>query len=176
MNSKGSRLLGQWTAIFRLNTWGIQGFSSFHLQPSYFPKALVLKPLRSCVWRNEHVMGVSSGIHLPNTVDFNDVKKHIANGTALIVDVRNQTELVEDGVLQGAVHIPLKEVEVAFALNSDSFLEKYKVPMPKCEDPIIFSCLAGIRASKAETAVNLLGFSNTAVYTGSFADWREQNK
>jgi len=72
-----SRLLGQWTAIFRLNTWGIQGFSSFHLQPSYFPKALVLKPLRSCVWRNEHVMGVSSGIHLPNTVDFNDVKKHI---------------------------------------------------------------------------------------------------
>ena len=32
----------------------------------------------------------------------------------MIVDVRNQTELVDDGVLQGAVHIPLKEVEVCF--------------------------------------------------------------
>ena len=78
-----SRLLGHWTGIARLNTWRIQGFSSCHpssyLQRTYFLKAPVLKPLRSCVWRNKHVMGGSSSVQLPNTVDFKDVKKHIGD-------------------------------------------------------------------------------------------------
>ena len=36
----------------------------------------------------------------------------IDNGEALVIDVRTERELVEDGVIQGALNIPLKQLKV----------------------------------------------------------------
>ena len=34
------------------------------------------------------------------------------NGEALVIDVRTERELLEDGVIQGALNIPLKQLKV----------------------------------------------------------------
>ena len=118
----------------------------------------------------------SSQVNLPSVVEYTDVKKHIENRTALVVDVRNPKELVDDGELQGSVLIPLNEVKHAFALPPEIFEKKYQVEKPGFNSPIIFSCLIGKRSATAECIVKGLGFKNTSNYLGSFSDWREQEK
>ena len=112
---------------------------------------------------------------LPPVVEYEDVKNHIKDGTALVVDVRNPEELIVDGILQGSVLIPLNEIKTAFDLSPVVFRDRYKVEMPGEHDPIIFSCLIGKRSAKAQEIVTFLGFKNTANYLGSFADWKKQS-
>jgi len=113
---------------------------------------------------------------LPPVVEYEDVKNHLKNGTALVVDVRNPKELEVDGILQGSVLIPLNEIKTAFDLSPVVFMNRYKVKMPGIHDPIIFSCLIGKRSARAQEIVQFLGFKNTANYLGSFADWKKRNE
>ena len=113
---------------------------------------------------------------LPPVVEYEDVKNHLKNGTALVVDVRNPKELEVDGILQGSVLIPLNEIKTAFDLSPVVFMNRYKVKMPGIHDPIIFSCLIGKRSARAQEIVQFLGFKNAANYLGSFADWKKRNE
>jgi len=115
----------------------------------------------------------SSTARLPELVEYQAVKSALDNGEALVIDVRTERELVEDGVIQGALNIPLKQLKVALQMHPDDFQEKYKVSMPDDDAPIIFSCLVGGRSAKAQFMSRELGFTNVANYAGSFADWIE---
>jgi rhodanese-related sulfurtransferase len=117
----------------------------------------------------------STPARLPPVTQYEDVKRFLDEG-GLVVDVREAKELENDGRIDNAVHIPLRQVKEAFELNPDHFEKKYQVKMPEDEDPIIFTCLAGIRSAKAEAVVNSMGFSNTSNYLGGFADWVQKNQ
>jgi len=129
----------------------------------------------SFILTSVNTRNLSSPARLPQTSEYEDVVKFLEIG-GVVIDVREPKELINDGVIPNAVNIPLRQVKEAFQQNPDAFEKKYQVKMPAEEDPIIFSCLAGIRSAKAEVIVNSIGFTNTSNYQGGFADWATRNK
>lgn len=86
-------------------------------------------------------------------------RKDVEEKGAVIIDVRNISELEEEGFIPGSLHIPLSEVEQT--------LYDY-VPNPSTE--LIFYCKAGSRAQSALEIALSLGYSN--VYNlGGLKDW-----
>ena len=84
----------------------------------------------------------------------------LKNPDAVLLDVRNEDELVEAGYIPGSILIPLaelKETEAAALLAHEN-------------DPIIVYCAAGGRSAQACEFLKELGF--TAVYDlGGIGNW-----
>jgi len=142
------------------------------LQQHFFSSFTVQPPMSQSLCSSS-VKFYSSKAKLPELVEYQAVKSALDNGEALVIDVRTERELLEDGVIQGALNIPLKQLKDALQMHPDDFEEKYKVPMPEDDDPMIFSCLVGGRSAKAQFLSRELGFTNVANYAGGFADWIE---
>lgn len=92
-----------------------------------------------------------------------DLNTQLIEGeTPFILDVRGENELQEDGYIEGAVNIPLKEL----AQNVD------KLPSP--DTPIVIYCGVGTRAALGATALAGLGYTDVKVLTGgSFGGWAD---
>lgn len=71
----------------------------------------------------------------------------VADGSALLVDVRTQEEIAE-GYLNGALHIPYQNIVPALA----------KLTLPKDADIVLY-CRSGNRAGKAAEALRKAGYS-----------------
>ena len=94
------------------------------------------------------------------------------SNSTLIIDVRNQTELILFGKIPNSVNIPFPEIlSGAFQLNHTDFKSKYGVDMPPKGFTIVIYCTSGVRASKAARYLKDFGYSNLNVYLGSFNDW-----
>ncbi|MCE9529693.1 MAG: rhodanese-like domain-containing protein [Planctomycetes bacterium] len=86
--------------------------------------------------------------HTKDTPD--DVKKAVADGKAILLDVREKSEW-NDGYLKGARHLPLSE------LRDNPKAENVARVLPK--DKIIYChCAAGVRCLKAADALKKLGY------------------
>jgi rhodanese-related sulfurtransferase len=58
-----------------------------------------------------------------------------------LIDVRNKTELEDDGKIPGSFSVPLSELREAFHLSSDEFCEKYGFDLPsKRGNNLVLSC------------------------------------
>ena len=87
-------------------------------------------------------------------LSFNDAKKIIDYEEHLIVDVREESELIETGIIKNAIHIPLSSIENFFInlqtsntnINSDTY--------------ILIYCAVGIRSGIAAERLKIKGFSN----------------
>lgn len=78
---------------------------------------------------------------------------------ATFVDVRTDREWAA-GHVKGAIHIPVKEVDVAApAKLTDRNL------------PVVTYCAAGPRAAKGAAILRKLGYQNVTAMTGGYSDW-----
>jgi len=94
----------------------------------------------------------------------------------VLIDVREKEELDQTGIIPGAHHIPLGDIEQALVTPNDEFAKKYRFNKPSHEDQVIFSCRSGKRSLVAlEKALNH-GFKNAKHYKGGWLDWEEKTK
>jgi phage shock protein E len=95
-------------------------------------------------------------VTIPAT-ELSTVKKNIADGKAVLVDVRSVNERQENN-LQGTIHLPLAEIK-KHATSPDELKEYLAKHLPK--DKVIYvHCQAGVRAKQAcvlciESGLNL---------------------
>ncbi len=78
---------------------------------------------------------------------------------AFILDVREASE-AENGVIPGAVHVPLREVPANLALLPADF-----------DAPILVYCAAGYRSAVATLALDMLGYTNVMNLRGGIGAW-----
>jgi len=78
---------------------------------------------------------------------------------AVIIDVRTDSELEQDGYIAGSIHIPLAEIR-----------DKLTQAVPDRQKELIFYCAKGVRAQQALEAALELGYE--CVYNlGGLTDW-----
>ena len=59
----------------------------------------------------------------------------------ILIDVRNPSELSDDGKIPGSFNIPLRDIEEAFKLTPENFFEKYEFELPdKDVKNVVLSC------------------------------------
>ena len=97
-------------------------------------------------------------------LSFNEAKEFIASG-AIIIDVREESEVTQSGKAKNALHIPRGLIEFTLSIDSQNN------PMGINKDSIILVyCAAGARSALAAKTLQDLGFQN--VYNlGGFNEW-----
>jgi len=96
------------------------------------------------------------------SVGTNDAVR-LANGGALLLDVRDTTEY-EAGHIIEARNIPAAEVTT----RAES-LKKFK------EKPVIVYCDGGLTSAGAARALRALGFTQVVTLAGGLNSWRQEN-
>ncbi len=106
---------------------------------------------------------VLAGMEKYNTISLEDTNAALAEDPPpFLLDVRNIAEVEENGHIEGAVVIPLREL----AQNLDQ--------LPSTDTPIITYCGSGWRATMAMAALEALGWEDVKVMKGgSFGGWVE---
>ena len=89
-------------------------------------------------------------------LDREEIKAGLADGSILLIDVRETHEFVA-GHIPGAISMPLSKFDAA--------------ELPETGKRIVFSCAAGIRSMHALMAANDGGVPLDAHYAGGFKDW-----
>ena len=74
-----------------------------------------------------------------STVEFDKLSSAMKVSSTVLLDVRNVSELEEDGRIPGSVNIPLPEISAAFQLSAEMFREKYSFPLPDKGNEILIS-------------------------------------
>ncbi|XP_076006349.1 thiosulfate sulfurtransferase/rhodanese-like domain-containing protein 3 [Genypterus blacodes] len=115
-----------------------------------------------------------SSAPLSTDVDYKQMKKLLAAGRSVVIDVREPWELREYGFIPSSINVPLGQVNTALQLVPEEFKEKFGDEMPQQTDNIVFTCLAGIRSKKALDTATSLGYNDVQHYVGGWTDWVKQ--
>ncbi len=83
----------------------------------------------------------------------------IENEDVVILDVREVVEVEETGVIEGSIHVPLRELGENLAL------------LPDLDATIVVVCKGGFRATIGMAALHVLGYENAQVLVGGFGAW-----
>ncbi|MCB9008287.1 MAG: hypothetical protein H6656_13105 [Ardenticatenaceae bacterium] len=103
-----------------------------------------------------------NGMEGYNTMSVDALSEMMVEEPPFLLDVREASELEENGWIEGAVNIPLREV-------ADNL--QY---LPSFETPIVSYCGSGWRCTIALTALEAMGWENVRGLTGgSFSAWVE---
>lgn len=89
-------------------------------------------------------------------LDFGQLAEGLADGSILVVDVREPYELL-GGVIPGSVSVPLSQFDPAL--------------IPDGPQRIVFSCAAGVRSRHAVEFCRRLGLPHREHYVGGFKGW-----
>ncbi|XP_040021098.1 thiosulfate sulfurtransferase/rhodanese-like domain-containing protein 3 [Gasterosteus aculeatus] len=109
-------------------------------------------------------------------VNYEQLKRLLAGRKAVVIDVREPSELMEYGHIPGSINVPLGQVNTALQLAQEEFHEKYGAVMPQQTDNIVFTCRSGVRSLKAlDTAVSL-GYKDVQNYLGGWLDWEKNEQ
>jgi len=81
------------------------------------------------------------------------------NEDVVILDVREVAEVEETGVIEGSIHVPLRELGANLAL------------LPDLDATIVVVCKGGFRATIGMTGLHVLGYDNAMVLVGGFGAW-----
>lgn len=114
-----------------------------------------------------------------------DIFKNISSQEALIVDARSKERFlgvvseprkeVEVGHIPDSKNLPYTEViENHFFKSKKSLLQIYS-NLNKSNKPFVFSCGSGITASILALGAEIAGYSNYAIYDGSWTEWGSSN-
>jgi len=82
------------------------------------------------------------------------------NPQTFVLDVREPGELTQNGLIEGAVNIPLREL----------FNNLNELPQDK-NTPIVTYCAIGHRGAMAMTALQLIGYTDVRSIGGGFNAW-----
>ena len=91
----------------------------------------------------------------------------VAQGNAVIVDVRDSAEVQQTGKAKGALHIPRGSLE--FRADTTT---SYHDPNLKPDKTVILYCAAGSRAVLAGKALKDMGYKDVR-NLGGFKDWAD---
>ena len=98
-----------------------------------------------------------------NTIRLEPFNELLIENPPFILDVRQPNELEDKGHIEGAVHIPLREL----GKNLDK--------LPAYDAPIVAYCAIGWRCTIAMTGLGALGYTNVkALVGGSFGGWERE--
>lgn len=96
-----------------------------------------------------------------------DARKMVAEKNAVIVDVRDASELQANGKIPGSIHIPRGMIE----FRADGDTPYHDANLTK-DRPIILHCASGGRSALSGKTLKDMGYTN--VYNlGGFKDWVE---
>lgn len=99
-----------------------------------------------------------------------DARKMVAEKNAVIVDVRDASELQANGKIPGSIHIPRGMIE----FRADSDTPYHDANLTK-DRPIILHCASGGRSALSGKTLKDMGYTN--VYNlGGFKDWVEAGR
>ncbi len=103
-----------------------------------------------------------SGMVRYNTMSIDALSEMMVENPPFLLDVREASELEEKGWIEGAVHIPMREV-------ADNL--QY---LPSFDTPIVSYCGSGWRCTIVLVALEAMGWENVSgLIGGSFAGWVE---
>ena len=92
-----------------------------------------------------------------STVEFDKLLSAMKITSTVLLDVRNVSELADDGRIPGSVNIPLPEISAAFQMSPEMFSEKYSFSLPDKEsESLILTC----RSASAIMNRVIIGLSN----------------
>jgi rhodanese-related sulfurtransferase len=97
-----------------------------------------------------------------------DVVAELHRGEALLVDLREPTERVEQGVIAGAVHAPRGMLEF-YADPTSAYHRSEFDPNRRT----ILHCASGGRSALAAATLQQLGYTRVAHLSGGLKAWRE---
>ena len=92
----------------------------------------------------------------------------LQRGEALLVDIREAEERLENGAIRGAVHVPRGMLEFCADPTSAHYREEF--------DPshrTILFCSSGARSALAADALQALGYADVAYLKGGLKAWKE---
>lgn len=98
-----------------------------------------------------------------------DAFREFRSGNATLIDVREADELVNDGRIQGAVHVPRGLLEFAADPGNPGFHEALKPA-----NNLVLFCDVGTRSALATESLTQLGFGHVANMAGGLAAWISQ--
>ncbi len=90
---------------------------------------------------------------------------------ALIVDIREQVEREQSGVIPGSVHVPRGLLE--FIADPESPMHR---PGFDLDRRIVLHCATGGRSALATIALRDLGFTNVAHHGPGFSGWAAEGR
>ena len=100
-------------------------------------------------------------------ISFEETVNKIDNEDSIIIDVREESEVFNQGIIKGAIHIPRGLLEFKLVLNSSNNALKINE-----NTNILVYCAGGFRSALAAKTLLDLGFSN--IYNiGGFKEWVE---
>jgi phage shock protein E len=91
----------------------------------------------------------------------NEARAKVAEG-ALLIDVRDEAELLRNPPLAGALHLSRGRLEY---LITDAVTSK--------DDPLVIYCAGGNRGALASASLKSLGYANVWNVRGGLHAWRE---
>jgi rhodanese-related sulfurtransferase len=87
---------------------------------------------------------------------------------AALIDIRDDSQLAQDGVIPGALVIPRNVLE--WRLDPSS---RHRHPRaPNLDDQVILMCNEGYQSSLAAATLQQLGFTHATDLDGGFQAWR----
>ena len=98
-------------------------------------------------------------------LSFSESKNLIENSNTVIIDVREESEVNNLGIVKGAIHIPRGLLE--FKLEPNSINNPNNINR---ETNILIYCAGGYRSALAAKTLKDLGFKNV-FNLGGFSDW-----
>lgn len=99
------------------------------------------------------------------------VSEELANGNAVLVDVREGEELVENGRIAGSVNVPRGFLE----FSADPSSPRYKPEFGE-NKKIILHCASGSRSALAVLTLKEMGYENVAHLEGGMKAWVDSGK
>ncbi|XP_065313215.1 thiosulfate sulfurtransferase/rhodanese-like domain-containing protein 3 isoform X3 [Gordionus sp. m RMFG-2023] len=104
--------------------------------------------------------------HKPTDVTYEELLKLQKNNAQdlLLIDVREPSEIVETGTIDGSINIPLEKLKLSLNMTNEEFLSNYHKKKPKVADKnIIFYGLIDIKSSTALEIAHKNGFVNKPI-------------
>jgi rhodanese-related sulfurtransferase len=104
----------------------------------------------------EFLTNIPEGFYIVGTVD--KLKEMIDAVNPVLVDVREEKEVAENGKIPGAINIPIRTL----ASNLD------QIP---ADQPVVTYCASGYRAAMSLAALQMVGYDNVRAFPPSFKGW-----
>ena len=108
-----------------------------------------------------------------STIEYKELSEALKKNSITLIDVRETSELANDGMILGSYNIPLNQIKSAFKLDKEEFLDQYGFELPKKDSKkIVLSCRTGARAQKAKKRMEGIGYKHVRVYKGGVDDFK----
>ncbi|KAG7164337.1 Thiosulfate sulfurtransferase/rhodanese-like domain-containing protein 3-like 1, partial [Homarus americanus] len=102
----------------------------------------------------------SSSPTLPPDVAFEELQQNLTDEKVMLIDVRTSKELNRYGKIPKSKNIGLFILGTHLLLPEVEFESQLGFKKPALDEPVIVSCLAGVRARTAQLAMIGAGYKN----------------